>query len=194
MLDQQHTPIIYENKPLNISPMAYVSLDQFPDGATIYLNTDDNTLIDHQISCYSQALQHAETFYRSVRFAGQVSRFLSWLSHQPAHLMDASEIINGEIIAYNFLGMKSVPINHIIASEKRFKDFDSAFDPLNDRDWNRWIDIAALMFLGIELPPVDLFQIDKNYIVHDGHNRISVARTLGQDSIAAFVTHLKFTA
>lgn len=191
MLYRQHTQTAFENKLLNISPMAYVSQDQFPDGATITLTTDDSTLIDHQIVAFSQALYHAEALYRSVRFAGQVSRFLSWLFHQPAHLVDASEIINGEILDYNFIGVKSVAINQIIASEKRSIDFDFAFNPLNDKKWKHWIDIAALMFYGVEFPPVDLFQIDHHYIIHDGHNRISVARSLGQDSIPACVTLLQ---
>jgi hypothetical protein len=155
------------------------------------LATDDSTLIDHQISCYSQARQRAEDLYRSVRFAGQVSRFLSWLFHQPSHLIAASQIIDGEIVAYNFPEMKSVLINNIVASEKCYKDFDFAFNPLNDKNWNDWIDIATLLLLGVDLPQVDLLQIDNTYIVRDGHNRISVFRSLGQDSIVARVTHLQ---
>ena len=191
MLDQQQTQTILEGKPLNANPKAFISLDLFPGGKTICLSADDNSLIDYEITCYSQALQRAEALYRSVRFAGQVSRFLSWLFHQPVHLKDASEIINGEILAYNFAGVKSVAINDIIASEKRYSDFDFAFNPLNDTGWNRWINIAALIYLGAELPPVNLLQINGTYIVRDGHNRISVTNALGKDRITACVTHLK---
>jgi hypothetical protein len=189
MRDQQPTPTFFENISLEINPMASVLLDPFVGGKTMCLATDDNTLIDHQISCYSQTRQRAEDLYRSVRFAGQISRFLSWLFHQPTHLMEASEVIDGEIVAYNFPEMKSVWINQIVASEKRYNDFDFAFNPLNDKNWNDWINMAVLMLLGVDLPPVDLLQIDNNYIVRDGHNRISVSCTLGMDRITACVTH-----
>lgn len=192
MLDRQHTQSIFENKPLNISPMAYVSLDQFHDGATISLATDDKTLIDHQVSCYAQALERAEDLYRSVRFAGQISRFLSWLFHQPAHLMDVSEIVPDENVPYHLSGWKYVPISRISVSETCNHDFDFAFNPLNDQNRTRWINIAALYFLGVELPPVDLLQVDNTYIVRDGHYRISAARALGQDNIDACVTKLHY--
>ena len=191
MLDQQQTQTILEGKPLNANPKAFISLDLFPGGKTICLSADDNSLIDYEITCYSQALQRAEALYRSVRFAGQVSRFLSWMFHQPAHLMNASDIIEGAITAYSSSGVKSVSINHLVASEIRFCDFNFGFNPLNDKGWNQWINIAALMLLGVELPPVDLLQINGTYIVRDGHNRISVTNALGKDRITACVTHLK---
>ena len=39
----------------------------------------------------------------------------------------------------------------------------------------------------ISLPPVELIQIDGDYFVMDGHHRLSVARTLGQQAIEAHV-------
>ncbi|HEY3310826.1 MAG TPA: hypothetical protein VGK00_04225 [Anaerolineales bacterium] len=41
---------------------------------------------------------------------------------------------------------------------------------------------------GRELPPVELIQVENIYYVRDGHHRISVSRSLGQDFIDAEVT------
>ena len=194
MIDQQPIQMIHANKSSYLSPKGFFSLDTYPDGNTdtISIATDQNTLIDRQISCYSQAFQRAEALYRSVRFASQVSRFLSWLFHQPVHLMDASEIIPDEITAHHFSGLRSVAISHIIASVIYIDDFDSAFCPLNDQNRTRWINVAATTLLGAELPAVDVLQIDSAYIACDGHNRISVARALGQENIDAYVTKLQY--
>jgi ParB-like chromosome segregation protein Spo0J len=40
------------------------------------------------------------------------------------------------------------------------------------------------------LPPVDLVELDGTYYVRDGHHRISVARSLGQDYIEAEITKM----
>lgn len=194
MIDQQPIQMIHANKSSYLSPNGFFSLDTYPGGNTdtISIATDQNTLIDRQISCYSQALQRAEALYRSVCFAGQISRFLSWLFHQPAHLMDASEIIPDEISAYHFSGLSAVSISRIIASVRYIDDFDFAFCPLNDKNRTRWINLAALTFLGVEPPAVDLLQIDNIYIVCAGHPSISIARALGQENIDAYVTKLQY--
>ncbi|MEJ2599060.1 MAG: hypothetical protein P8Z00_12050 [Anaerolineales bacterium] len=196
MIDQQHTQTINANKSSYLSPMGFFSLDTLPGGNTdiISITTDDNTLIDRWISRYSETLYRAEALYRSVLFVGQVSRFLSWILHKPAHLMDASEIIPDENAPYHFSGWKYVPISRIIASETCFYDFDFAFNPLNDQNRTRWIHVAAVTLLGAEIPPVDLLQVDNTYIVRDGHYRISVAHALGQENIAACITLIRCTS
>ena len=153
---------------------------------------DESTLFERQIARHSQALQRAEALYSAVRFAGQISRYISWLFHQPVHLLDASEIIPDEIAAYHFSDLRFVPIRRIIASIRCINDFDFAFNPLNDQNRTRWINVAATTLLGAELPAVDVLQIDNAYIACDGHNRISVARALGQENIAAYVKKLQY--
>lgn len=161
---------------------------------TNFSDTNGSILRKRLVSRQSQALQRAGALYRTMRFAGQISRFLSWLFHQSEHLMDASQILSDEILAYRFSGLKFVSINRILASETCTHDFDLAFNPLNDRNRTRWINIAAITLLGARLPPVDLIHVQDTYIVRDGHLRISVAGALGQENIAAYVIHVPNSA
>ena len=196
MIDHKPRQMLFENQALDTSPKAFVILDTLP-GEVSYSNfiaPDENLLINRLVSHQSQAHQRASALYRAARFAGQISRFLSWLTHHPDHLIDASEIVPNEITAHHYAGLQTVPINRIIASERRSHDFDSAFNPLRDENRTRWTDIATIKLLGADLPPVDLIQVQDAYIVSDGHHRISVACALGQESIDAHVTTLQCTA
>jgi len=194
MMEQQPIQTIMTDKSSYLSALGLFSLDTLYSGNTDTdsLTTDGNIFSDSWISRYSQALHRAEALYRSMRFAGQVSRFLSWLFHQPAHLIDASEITSNENTPPHFSGLKIISMSSIFASKQFVYDFDSAFYPLNDKHRTCWINLAALTLIGVELPAVDLLQVDKTYIVCDGHHHISVARALGQESVNAYVTKLPY--
>lgn len=83
--------------------------------------------------------------------------------------------------------MQIVPIQRIVASQGQSRDFDSAFNPLQDRNHSRWTDVAALWLLGDSFPPVELIQVQQVYIVRDGHRCISVVSAFGQEDIEANV-------
>jgi hypothetical protein len=84
-------------------------------------------------------------------------------------------------------GIQAVPLSQIRGSEGRRDDFDRDFNPLQDHNKERWLNIAAARRQGKALPPVELVQIENIYFVVDGHHRISVARAMGQRSIKARV-------
>src|SRR5207302_11307346 len=50
------------------------------------------------------------------------------------------------------------------------------------------------MVEGDELPPIDVYKVDDNYYVIDGHHRVSVARNLGRPMINARVVNIKTRA
>lgn len=85
-------------------------------------------------------------------------------------------------------GTCSVPLRQIVGSDGRSQDFDREFAPLSDHLRERWVTIASLWVEGYPLPPVDLLQIGASYYVLDGHHRISVARTFGEQTIDARVS------
>ena len=87
-------------------------------------------------------------------------------------------------------GIVNVPLSQIIGSEGRAGDFDSDFNPLNDRTRDRWINIATARRGGVALPPVELIQAADGYYVRDGHHRISVARAAGQTAIESRIAHV----
>ncbi len=81
-----------------------------------------------------------------------------------------------------------VPLDAIVGTVDRGRDFDRSFRPTTGRVRSRWEHIAAAMRRGEAMPPVDLVRIGQIYFVRDGHHRVSVARALGHDDIDAIVT------
>jgi nucleotide-binding universal stress UspA family protein len=88
--------------------------------------------------------------------------------------------------------VQEVPLDAIVGSVGRYNDFTRTFLPKLDSDQDRWARVkAASTGTSSGLPPVELYQIGKAYFVADGHHRISVARTIGQKDIQAYVTEVR---
>jgi hypothetical protein len=112
------------------------------------------------------------------------------LARRPRHLLALAEI-DAACTPSNDrrAGTRTVPIRQIRGSQGRSRDFDPDFNPIQDHTKERWLSIARALEGGKSLPPVKLAQVGDVYFVQDGHHRISVARTLGQQDIEAEVTH-----
>ena len=97
----------------------------------------------------------------------------------------------------SFGGVQEIPVDHIVGSaapDVKTGDFDPAFLPLNRRMRERWTRIYQAMVEGDELPPIDVYKVDGNYYVIDGHHRVSVARNLDRPVINARVINVKTRA
>lgn len=90
-----------------------------------------------------------------------------------------------------YIGMRTVPVEKIIGSVGRHRDFDRAFLPSKGGMGTRWKKIDAMMRRAEELPPVSLYKIGDAYFVQDGNHRVSVARQRGVEIIDAEVTELR---
>lgn len=86
-----------------------------------------------------------------------------------------------------YKGLQSVPIDQIIGSVNRYRDFDRAFLPAKGHTEGRWESIGRAHYQNINLPPVKLYKLGDVYFVVDGNHRVSVARELGQEYIDAEV-------
>ena len=89
------------------------------------------------------------------------------------------------------LGTRTVPVEKIVGSVGRHRDFDRAFLPSKGGNSERWKKIDALMHRAEELPPVSLYKIGDAYFVNDGNHRVSVARQQGIETVEAEVTELR---
>ena len=87
-------------------------------------------------------------------------------------------------------GLKVVPLEQIVGSVDRGRDFDRRFRPTSGRSRGRWEQIAAAARRGDAFPPVDLVKVGQLYFVRDGHHRVSVSRALGRTDIDAYVTEV----
>lgn len=86
-----------------------------------------------------------------------------------------------------YRGVRTVEVAKIVGSVNRYRDFDRAFLPLNNRLANRWQRVDRAFYQDIDLPPVVLYKVGDVYFVVDGHHRVSVAREQGQQFIDAEV-------
>ncbi|MFI5428543.1 metallophosphoesterase [Aeromicrobium sp. UC242_57] len=90
--------------------------------------------------------------------------------------------------AENYLGTKLIPLDAIVGSVDKVRDFDRRFRPTSARSRQRWERLSRASRTGEEIPPIDVYQVGDYYFVRDGHHRVSVARSLGLDVIEARVT------
>jgi hypothetical protein len=91
------------------------------------------------------------------------------------------------------LGLQSVPVDKIVGSEGRHREFDGAFYPRQRITKDRWVSIDRAHYAAVTLPPVELIRIGEEYFVRDGNHRVSVARAKGQVFIDANVIQIAKT-
>jgi hypothetical protein len=85
------------------------------------------------------------------------------------------------------LGIQLIPVDWIVGSVDKVRDFDPKFRPRTGRNRQRWERIAEAARRGESLPPIDVYQVGEMYFVRDGHHRVSVYRALELSTIEADV-------
>lgn len=88
-------------------------------------------------------------------------------------------------------GLQEVPLDSIVGSVSRYKDFTRSFLPKRDSDEERWAKVKAAVTDMVGMPPIEVYQVGDAYFVKDGNHRVSVARQLGSETISAYVTEVK---
>lgn len=88
----------------------------------------------------------------------------------------------------HYVGTKVIPLDAIVGSVDKVRDFDRRFRPTSTRSRERWERLARASRTGEVIPPIDVYQVGDQYYVRDGHHRVSVARSLGVKLIEARVT------
>ena len=88
------------------------------------------------------------------------------------------------------LGQELIPLDSIVGTVDRSREFDRAFRPTSPRVRERWEGINLAQRKGKPMPPIDVYRIGELHFVKDGHHRVSVARALGHKDINAYVTEV----
>jgi hypothetical protein len=88
------------------------------------------------------------------------------------------------------LGLKSIPLDSIVGSVGRTRDFDRSFRPTSGRTRPRWERIANAQRRGKDMPPISVYRVGDLHFVRDGHHRVSVARAQNRPDIDAYVTEV----
>ena len=126
--------------------------------------------------------------WNQARRAAFAQDALATLARRPSDLLPFEEVRQKLRLHHKrYLGLQDVPLDQIVGSVGRYRDFTRAFFPRQEGLQDRWRRIERLVTSGGGLPPVELFKVGQVYFVHDGNHRVSVARQSKAPAIEAYV-------
>ena len=132
----------------------------------------------------------ADDFDRAFRKAFW-RKVTAWLKKEPTTLLPFYDVRERmPIKGQHYLGLQEVPINRIVGSLGRYRDFDREFLPKQSHTRDRWMNIDRARYEQVDLPPVELYKMGDIYFVKDGNHRVSVAREWEQEYIDAVVIEI----
>jgi hypothetical protein len=134
----------------------------------------------------------AQNDFARARRRQVLSRLGSWLRHGPDDvdvMLPFDEVVGalgraGE----RRIGLLTIPVDSIVGSVDRTKEFDRRFRPTSSRVRERWQRLALAHRRGEAIPPIEVYRVGELHFVYDGHHRVSVARALNLSVIDAYVT------
>jgi hypothetical protein len=137
----------------------------------------------------------AEDDFQRLRRRQVLSRLAQRLRREPddvSYVLPFDEVVAalgwaGE----RYLGVQTIPLDSVVGSVDRTRDFDRQFRPTSGRPRERWQRIAAAQRRGESMPPISVYRIGDMHFVRDGHHRVSVARAVGWRYIDAEVTEVR---
>ena len=136
----------------------------------------------------------AQHDFQRARRRATIARLIGRLRGEPDDVgvvLPYEEVIDAlGFVSEHSVGLHVVPLDAIVGSVDRSRDYDRRFRPTSGRSRSRWEQIAAAARRGESFPPVDLLRVGELYFVRDGHHRVSVARALGRSDIDAYVTEV----
>ncbi|WP_135228747.1 ParB N-terminal domain-containing protein [Deinococcus fonticola] len=137
----------------------------------------------------NQAKQEVER----ARLYSDMRDFLAVLRRQPNELLPFEWMKQLAPEGEHTLGLQPIPVDSIIGSVDRYREFDRHYLPKEAHLDERWISVRAAQLEGKELPPIQVYKVGGLYFVKDGNHRVSVARRNGQKFIDAYVIELDVT-
>ena len=137
----------------------------------------------------------AEHDFLRARRQAVLARLAHWLRREPD---DVNMVLPfDEVVAAlgregeSRLGLRTIPLDSIVGSVDRKRDFDRRFRPSTGRVRERWERLAVAARRGEPIPPIEVYRVGELHFVSDGHHRVSVAHALGLESIDAYVTEVR---
>jgi hypothetical protein len=116
---------------------------------------------------------------------------LSLVRGQSTELMSFDEIkARLRLREESYKGLQNVPLEQIVGSVGRYRDFTSSFLPRKSTSPERWSRVYAQVNSMEGVPPIELYKVGDVYFVRDGNHRVSVAQQVGAKTIEAHVTEL----
>ncbi len=137
----------------------------------------------------------AQTDFTRTRRRRVLERLAARLRREPADfhvILPFEEVVKA--LGYRgerYVGLETVPLDSVVGSVDRTRDFDRSFRPTSRRTRKRWERMATAARRGEAFPPIDVYRIGEVHFVKDGHHRVSIARAQGLPDIDAYVTDVQ---
>lgn len=113
---------------------------------------------------------------------------LSHLLKRPADLLPFDQVRERlRLLRVVDRGIQEVPLERIVGTLQREREFNRAFLPREEKLRERWEDLEELSLGSRGFPPVELYRVGDVDFVVDGHHRVSVARAQRARTIEARV-------
>ncbi|MDQ7024342.1 MAG: hypothetical protein Q9P01_03555 [Anaerolineae bacterium] len=129
--------------------------------------------------------------FQGLRTKAFLQEMMSLLRGQSAELLSFDEVrARLRLRAESYKGLQDIPVDKIIGSVGRHRDFTQTFLPKSDDARDRWSRVYAKVNSLEGVPPIEVYQVDDVYFVRDGNHRVSVAREINAKTIEAHVTEL----
>ena len=136
----------------------------------------------------------AQSDFSRARRRRSLARLSARLRREPDdvnHILPFEEVVQAlGRMGERRLGVRLIPLDSIVGTVDRSREFDRRFRPTSPRVRDRWQRIALAQRKGESMPPIDVYRIGELHFVRDGHHRVSVARALGHRDIEAYVTEV----
>jgi nucleotide-binding universal stress UspA family protein len=130
--------------------------------------------------------------FRSARRRAFLEEILSRLSGKSTELLSFDQVRQQlKVRASQGQQLKEIPLDAIVGSVGRYRDFTRGFLPKGSVSQERWAGVQVAVSGLVGLPPIEAYQIGEAYFVLDGNHRVSVARQLGATYIEAYVTEFQ---
>ncbi len=136
------------------------------------------------------SLAAAREMFVQARVRALREDWLNRLTGKPADLLPY-EAVAAVLRSYQhrqLTEVRTIPLDKIVGSVGRYKDFNRRFLPRQRSLAYRWARVEQAMDSSLGVPPIEVYQIGDVYFVLDGNHRVSVARANGFDTIDAYVT------
>ncbi len=129
--------------------------------------------------------------FQNARRQAFIQEMMGLMRGQSAELLSFDDIkARLRLREESYKGLQNVPVDKIVGSVGRYRDFTSSFLPRGNTSRDRWSRVYAQVNSLQGTPPVELYKVGDAYFVRDGNHRVSVAKQLNNKTIEAHVTEL----
>ncbi len=101
----------------------------------------------------------AEAEKESLELRAKLHELLHRLRGEPNALLPFQKALALRPKGEHHLGLRTIEVDRIVGSVDRYEDFDHRFLPKTPHTLERWKRLRTLQLSGVELPPIEVYQV-----------------------------------